>query len=603
MEGIVNSCSGSPQGTTASLFLTLTSALLTSQCEFSSNDQYLPEYNELRDGEEFDFIIVGAGTAGSVVANRLSENPNWRILVLEAGTYPSADSEVPSLTFHLQNTDEDWQYQAEPSEQLRFKNKTRCPCGKGLGGSSLLSYMMYFSGTRHDFDTWSYDGNEGWNYSSVSHHFKKFENIEGNGDGQKGELRLSQLVRSEPIIPHLINAYGELGYNNEYNAEKPLGIANSYFTIANGRRYNTAKAFLGQTVRNRPNLHLVLNAHVTKVLIDSQLHVEGVEVRLKGKFRKIFAKNEVILSAGAVNSPQILMNSGIGPKSHLNSLGIKVIKDLRVGENLQDHIVYTGLFYKLDQSALNPIVGTKIDDIYQYLSHGTGKLASLGINLSAFVNSTKNADSPSLQILHRLVNANSFNRTDAEIAIDALQLPDNITDTIRDTNRNSHTGQFLIGLSYPKSRGKVTLRSSDPFDKPLVYPNYLGNNDDVATFIEGIRFVQRLVKTKHLERYHLEPLTYSLGDCHEFTFDTDEYWDCSVRNLVRTLYHLVGTCKMGPNHDPDAVVNSRLKVHGLQGLRVIDASIMPSIVGPNPLGAIILIGEKGSQMIKSDWYS
>ncbi|KAK5638564.1 hypothetical protein RI129_012859 [Pyrocoelia pectoralis] len=604
-EEIINSCPAALLGTSSSLFLNLINALLIARCRFSPSAQYPTDYgSKLRDGDRFDFIVVGAGSAGSVVASRLSENPKWKVLLLEAGSYPSSDSEVPSLAYHLQSSKEDWQYKSEPSANLRLKKRQRAPRGKGLGGSSLINYIVYSRGNRYDYDGWSKAGNVGWDYDSVTQYFRKHENVHGTDEnryGRGGELNITKYEEKEPVMVKMIDAYKEMGYSHDYSEEKPLGSFSGMFSVWEGKRQNTAKAFLGEKVKNRSNLFVALNAQVSKLLVDSD-SIKGVEVRLNDILLKIYAEKEVILSAGSVNSPQILMNSGIGPKTHLEDLGIKVVKDLKVGENLQDHIGLFALYYTVDKSATKlDFRVNQVDMVYEYFMHSKGLLADLISTFVAFVNPKNDSNVHSLQIYTWLQPRYFFNDPSAEVAMDAFELHQNIRHTLKEASQNSHILQFPIILSFPKSRGRILLNSNDSFDAPLIFPNYLSNEEDVSKLKDGIRFMQTLMKTKAMEAYNPKFLRYFLDDCKDFIFDTDEYWDCMIRNLVRTDYHLVGTCKMGPKSDSDAVVDPRLRVYGLKGVRVIDGSIIPTILSANTNGPIMMIGEKGSDMIKEDW--
>ncbi|KAK5638563.1 hypothetical protein RI129_012858 [Pyrocoelia pectoralis] len=601
---IINSCPDTLQGSSSVLFLTLINTLVANKCSFVSNRFYPPDYGpKLRDGDSFDFIVVGAGSAGSVVASRLSENPNWKILLVEAGSLPSHDSDIPGLLFHLQNTEEDWKYKSETPEHLNFKERKRCPRGKGLGGSSLINYMIYMRGNRYDFSNWANAGNEGWDFDSVLQYYERYENIQdvSGGFNNEKEMKITKFTSKEPILPNLVDAYAELGYKHEYNENEPLGTLNSYVTTSNGRRENVAKAFLNKKVKDCENLFVAINSQVSKLLMDG-LTVKGVEIRVQGKLLKIHARNEIILSAGAVNSPQILMNSGIGPKNHLQGLGIPLVKNLEVGQNLKDHTAFPGLYFKVDKSALSSISGQSYTDLlYEYFAHYKGRLSNMEANFFGFVNPRNDSNVPSLQIAHLFMPQDYLKFVHANDVIEPFELPQSVRNTVKEVNKVSNFIEFMIMLLYPKSKGRILLKSNDPFEEPLIIPNYLSEAADVTAIIEGIRFIQNLIKTKALQTFNPEFVRLEVADCNNFSFDTDEYWDCVIKNLVCTGYHLVGSCKMGPRTDPDAVVDSRLRVHGIKGVRVIDGSIMPSIVGSNTNGPIIMIGEKGAHMVLEDW--
>ncbi|KAB0791306.1 hypothetical protein PPYR_03106 [Photinus pyralis] len=591
-----NSCCGSSNGTIASLFLTLVNTIAASKCSLGALDNYPPDYGpHLRDGDSFDFIVVGAGSAGSVVASRLSENPNWKVLLIEAGAYPSAESEVPGLLLQLQNTDIDWKYRCEPSEHVRFRKQTSCPRGKGLGGTSLINYMVYTRASHADYNNWATSGNGGWGPESLMPLYDRLENFQGGN----GQLSVTRRESNEPIIPSLMEAYDELGYTRDNNDGDCLGRSSGIFTVSNGRRQNVAKAYL--QVKGRPNLFVTLNSQVSKLLIGPSLHVRGVEVRSGSRLLTVHSKKEVILSAGAVSSPQILMHSGIGPKAHLQGVGITVRKALPVGDNLQDHVALPGLYYKLDKSALpTPFKEINFDHVYEYLVHAKGPLTSLGTDFFGFVNPKNDSAQHTLEVCHFLIPQKFLTFPNMHLT-DVFDLPKSLADTLAKVNEDSPITCLLPILSYPQSRGRVRLRSGDPFDAPLILTNYLSASKDVDSLIEGVRFVQKMMRTEALARYKPKFIRFDLPDCDGRDFDSDAYWDCVIRNFVRTAYHLSGTCKMGPARDPQAVVDSRLRVHGVEGLRVVDGSIMPTIVGVHTNAPIIVIGEKGAQMIREDW--
>ncbi|KAK4878241.1 hypothetical protein RN001_010747 [Aquatica leii] len=590
---VLNTCPGALTGASSQLLHTLINALLVSHCALGPDGRYPPDYApDLKHGEEFDFIVVGAGSAGSVVANRLSENSKWKVLLIEAGTYPSSTSEIPSVSITNQDTDEDWQYETLPSINSTNRKKGRCPRGKGLGGSSLLNFMIYFRGNRYDHDNWAKAGNIGWDYDSVTKYYEKFENH---------QLKITQNMHQHPIVDEIIQGFKTLQLYNEFNAENLIGFLKTRFTISNGTRSNSAKAFLSP-IKDRKNLYVVLNAQVSRLLINAETReVSGVELRLNNSLIHVISKKEVILSAGTINSPQILMNSGIGPKNHLQCLGINLVKDLRVGDNLQDHVMFSGLFYNVGPKALHNQPDA-IDSLYQYFMHRTGPLSGVTTGpFHGFINHKFEENRPSLQFYPFFYYRNQLSSHRSSKLHREHGVSERVTMTQQNQNQKSHNFHILPAVSYPKSKGRVLLRSGNPFDKPLIYPNHLGNDEDVQTLVEGIKIIQSLVKTDAMRVHKPELVKPELPECEPFIFDSDEYWACAVKHLSITIYHLAGTCKMGPKWDHNAVVDHRLRVYGVGGVRVVDASIMPNLVGANTNGPVTMIGEKGAEMIKEDW--
>ncbi|KAF2886816.1 hypothetical protein ILUMI_19357 [Ignelater luminosus] len=609
-RGILNTCPTATLTPPAShVFFTMINTLMASQCALAPGGRYPADYaNYLHDEDEFDFIIVGSGSAGSVVANRLSQVNHWKILLLEAGSYPSSLSEIPVFFFDLQFTPEDWQYKMEPSKTCCLGQKGNvcyCPRGKVLGGSSTINAMLYVRGNPSDYNSWADAGNVGWDYESVLKQYQKFEACQDSNcglHGKNGELEITSYKYQEPIHDILKDAYKELGYYQEYSEEKPLGFWDSFMSINRGTRSSTAKSFISP-IKDRENLYVALNAQVAKLIIDkSDKTVQGVEVRINDKILKINAKKEVILSAGSINSPQILMNSGIGPKEHLESLGMDVVTNLRVGENLQDHAIFP-LFISINKSVVKPKTGLDIlDEIYQYFIHRNGPLGTIGlINFLGFVNTKNNTIFPDLQLYHAVIESNdSFILSSLAHSIN---LPNELIEAFKENNKHNINMFLVPQILKPKSTGKILLRTTDPIDKPKIFPNYFSdeNNEDLELLLKGIKLFINLIRTETLKQYKPKIVEYTLPNCKEYDFDTDEFWRCAIRNIASHLFHQVGTCKMGPEGDPTAVVDPRLRVHGLKGVRVIDGSIMPTITSGNTNAPIIMIGEKGAELIKEDW--
>ncbi|KAF5272033.1 hypothetical protein FQR65_LT05014 [Abscondita terminalis] len=561
--------------------------------------------------KEYDFVVIGGGSAGAVVASRLSEVAEWNVLLLEAGPDENELSDVPSLSAYLQLSKLDWAYKIESTGRacLGMKNG-RCnwPRGKVLGGSSVLNYMLYVRGNRRDYDLWESLGNPGWNYENVLKYFMKSEDNR-NPYLQKtpyhakgGLLTVQESPWRTPLALAFVQAGRELGYPiRDINGADQTGFMIAQGTIRRGSRCSTAKAFL-RPVRLRKNLHIALNAHVTRLLIDPiTMQAYGVEFFRHGRMHSVQARKEVILSAGAINSPQILMLSGIGPKEHLHQLKIPVLKDLRVGENLQDHVAMGGLTFLVDK----PI--SIVQDRFQafamtmkYVVSGKGPMTTLGgVEGYAFVNTHfGNRSWPDIQ----------FHMAPASINSDAgrrvrkvLGLTDELYNTVYKPIANRDSWTVMPLLLRPRSRGWVKLRSKNPFHYPIINANYFDDDFDIKTLVEGAKMAVKISEAQSFKQFGSRIHRIKLPTCKHLEFGSDEYWECHIRTISLTVYHPVGTCKMGPEWDPNAVVDPRLKVYGVKRLRVIDASIMPTIPSGNTNAPAIMVGEKGADLVKEDW--
>jgi choline dehydrogenase-like flavoprotein len=450
----------------------------------------------------------------------------------------------------------------------------------------------------------------GWSYKDILYYFKKSEdntnpylaNTPYHSTG--GYLTVGEAPYHTPLAAAFVEAGVEMGYQNrDLNGERQTGFMIAQGTTRKGSRCSTAKAFLRPT-RLRSNLHVAMFSHVSKILIDPISKVAfGVEFLRDRKMHYIRAKKEVILSAGAINSPQILMLSGIGPKAELAKHKIPLIRDAAVGENLQDHVALGGLTFLVDQEV--SIVENRFHTmatVMEYAVLGQGPLTILGgVEGLAFVN-TKYAnatdDFPDIEFHFVSGSTNS----DGGSQLRKIHgLTEMFYKKVFEPINNLDSWSIIPMLLRPKSAGSLKLRSKNPFDYPYIYPNYFADDFDMKTLIEGVKIAVALSRTQSMQRYKSMLSPFKFPGCSHVKLYTDQYWECMIRHYTCTIYHPVGTAKMGPYWDPKAVVDPQLRVYGVRGLRVIDGSVMPNQVSANTNAPIIMIGEKGADMIKNYW--
>ena len=488
----------------------------------------------------------------------------------------------------------------------------RCnwPRGKVVGGSSVLNYMLYLRGSKKDYDHWEELGNQGWSYKDALYYFKKSEdntnpylaNTPYHGTG--GLLTVGESPFHTPLAAAFVEAGVEMGYENrDLNGEKQTGFMIAQGTIRRGARCSTGKAFL-RPARLRSNLHVAMYAHVTKVLIDPTTKVAfGVEFMRDRKLHYVRAKKEVIISGGSVNSPQILMLSGIGPKAELAKHKIPLIKDLQVGENLQDHIGLGGLTFMVNQAV--SVVENRLHTmttVLEYAVLGQGPLTIMGgVEGLAFVNTKyANASDDYPDIEFHFVSGSTNSDGGGQLR-KAHGLTESFYDAVFKPINNMDAWSIIPMLLRPKSVGSIRLRSNNPFDFPYIYPNYFKDESDLKTLVEGAKIAVALSRTQSMQRFGSKINSLKFPGCTHIPMYTDLYWECMIRQYSVTIYHPVGTCKMGPYWDKSAVVDPQLRVYGIRGLRVIDASIMPKLVSSNTNAPTIMVAEKGADMIKEFW--
>ncbi|XP_046979749.1 glucose dehydrogenase [FAD, quinone]-like [Schistocerca americana] len=571
---------------------------------------------------EYDFVVVGGGSAGSAVAARLAEVAEWRVLLLEAGADPPLTADIPPLFHSLQESEIDWGYETEPQEAacLGMEGR-RCywPRGKVLGGSSVLNAMLHVRGNPRDYDAWEAAGNPGWAYRHVRPYFIKAESFEmpqephpwggysASEHGAAGPLRLTQSAWRSPLCGGVLRAARQLGLRvGDASGGRQAGFTLQHVAVAGGVRQSSARAYLCPAA-SRANLHVVRRAAASAVLVDpATLAATGVRFLLAGRNHTVRAAKEVVLSAGTVGSAQLLMVSGIGPRRHLESLGIPVVRDLPVGENLQDHMQLVAPTYLFNRShPQERTASQRMDDVYEYFAHRTGPLASLDLlQVQGFIKTKyedPQDDYPDVQYQHIRFPHKDFETVERVSRVTRFRPEVHEAVFGRPVSRSEIYVQLAV-LQRPRSRGTIRLRSADPLVPPVIDPRYLTHPHDVAVLVEGAKFSARMAKTKALAKdFEVQMSRDPVPGCEHLAWETDEHWACVVRTLATTIYHPVGTCRMGPHTDPAAVVDARLRVHGVRGLRVVDASVMPTIVTANINAPVVMIGEKGADMIKQDW--
>lgn len=471
--------------------------------------------------------------------------------------------------------------------------------------------MLYVRGNKKDFDNWQSAGNPKWSWDDCLPYFKKSENnlspeIAANKKhhGTDGLMKIDYYHSDNEIKWFLADCFEEMGFKKitDFNSNEFLGFGESQGNIVDGERYSVAKAFLNKNIiGNRTNLHIIKYAHVTRLEFNEKSKtVAGVEFDLNGKLLKATVKKEVVLSAGSLNTPQILMLSGIGPKNQLNKHHIRVLKHLKgVGQNLQDHSI-TPLILTIRKIKLNENLPTKIlSDLFQYSMFRTGPLSNLGsTDYIGFITTTNDSFYPDIQIVNFMFEKQST--VVIQQLLNLFNYNDDISKAIFEANEDAVLLMIFITLLKPKSRGHIELRNSNPFEVPKIFPNYLSDEDDLETILRGLKIVQNITLTKAYQRYGGSVVDTNLKGCQKFRSD-DDFLRCYIRHMSLTLYHPIGTAKMGPDSDEYAVVDSKLKLKGLNGVRVADGSIMPEIVSANPNAAIVMIGERAADFIKAEW--
>ncbi|MBS0517758.1 MAG: GMC family oxidoreductase N-terminal domain-containing protein [Proteobacteria bacterium] len=534
--------------------------------------------------ESFDYVIVGAGSAGSVLANRLSEDGKATVCVLEAGPrdwHPFIH--IPAgFMYTLVDPKVNWLYTSEPSEWTGGR-RIAAPRGKTLGGSSSINGHIYNRGQRLDFDGWAQRGNRGWGYADVLPYFRRSERriadgADGTFRGREGNLPITDLEWRDPLCEAFIEGAVEMGIprNPDYNGTQQAGVSYVQRIIRNGRRVSAARGYLHPAMK-RPNLTVRTNVHATSIVLEGKKAV-GVRYRKGGRDGQpveVRARREVILSGGAVNSPQLLQLSGIGPAPLLQSLGIPVLHELPgVGENLRDHYAPRFVARVKNAETINEKShGLRLaGEIMKYFVSRKGILALNPTLIYVFWKSDEHIDNYDLQL--------TFTPASYKEGVQS--------------RLDDYPGMTIASWQQrPDSIGYVRSKSADPFVHPIIQPNYLAAESDRRVLLAGMKLARRLLGSRPLSKYY---------DREEFPgaqAQSDDELLAAAKQRGTTTFHLMGTCRMAPDTDPTAVVDDQLRVRGIEGLRVVDASIMPTMPSANLNASVLMIAEKAADMIRN----
>lgn len=578
-------------------------------CNLINQNRILSAPDDLH--AEYDFIVVGSGPGGCVVANRLSENPSVTVLLLEAGPRPTTIHTVPLYGQYADQPGFNWNYRLNPypGSCLALKGQ-QCayPLGKMLGGSSSLNYQIYARGNPADYDRWQSLGNNGWSYADLVPLFKRLENttLVHNVDriyrGVSGPLSVTHSEYRTELAKAFVEASGERGMPfMDYNGASQIAVDYTQATTSAGRRASAANAYL-DPVKNRQNLHVMINSLVSKVIIDEETKTAtGVEYIHRGESHRVLARREVILSAGPINSPQLLMLSGVGPKGDLERLNISVLADLPVGQNYEDHVSLPGIVYRVNDNEENINMRDISDeDVDRFVKRGTGKLsvpsALEGISFYHLGISNVSRTTPEIEFLfsggRNELGYSGFTTYRDEVYEAAFKPTEDPSVRV--------FSYFMLDL-YPEARGRISLRGNSIHNPPIIEFTFLHSKRDMEVFLRGIRETLELAKTEAFQRKGAKINEMPLPDCARHGFGSDAYWRCYVRHMVRNNCHISGSARMGVKGNPQAVVDPELRVHGIGKLRVADSSIAPTQIAGHSQAVAYLIGEKMAEVLKRQW--
>ncbi|CAH1115147.1 unnamed protein product [Psylliodes chrysocephalus] len=556
----------------------------------------------------YDFIIIGAGISGSVIANRLSEIQQWRILLIEAGIFSDDDlMKIPSVFPLKIFSDYNWGFRTVPQKNACLSVTNHAclvPRGKGVGGTTLINSLQYSRANPENYNQWArilHDSS--WSYKNILKYFKKSENFHWTNTkapvdlkyhGKEGLLHVQHKVPDHPLNDLFIEANKQLGYDiTDYNSETQIGGSIIQLFTNNGTREDMGTIFITPFL-DRPNLKVLTQSYVTKIEIDKETKTaKSVLFTNNGKTYRARANIEVILSAGAISSPQILMLSGVGPKKHLQDLEIDLIEDLEVGSSLKEHTLLSHLWFMSNLSIPTETINQQLSDFLK----GYGSLTSANTQAQGlgFYNvNNKTSTVPNVAIFLDY----------SEISVIEQQFFGLDEETFESLKKiGSHPIRFLLIHLNPKSEGTIRLKNKSPFEYPLIDPMLLSDSSgkDLKAMYNGIQQIFKLSQTPAFKKINLKFDNVPLPTCKNIQFNSQEYWYCYLKQLTMTGYHPMGTCPMGINTSTGAVVDSNLKVFGIKKLRVADASVFPTPIAGYPSMTCLMIGEKISDIIKEEY--